>query len=95
MTKENTKFLVLHQHETLPHGEQILAALAAESLSDAELSDLFLGARQGTVLYLRMARWADDVHELAAIADLGTQELSSAQRREIGEFEMSQLDSTA
>ena len=93
MTKDNTKFLVLHQHETLPHGEQILDALAAESFSDAELSDLFLGARQGTVLYLRMARWADDIHELAAIADLGTQELSSAQRREIGEFEMSQLDS--
>ncbi|MFC5496066.1 iron-containing redox enzyme family protein [Caenimonas terrae] len=93
MTRENTKFLVLHQHETNPHGEQILQALGAETLTDAELGDLFLGARQGTVLYLRMARWAVDESDLSAIADLGAPELSSTQCRDIDEFDMGQLDS--
>ena len=27
MTRENTKFLVLHQHETLPHGDQLIEAI--------------------------------------------------------------------
>jgi hypothetical protein len=93
MTRENTKFLVLHQHETLPHGEQILDALAAESFSQQELNDLFLGARQGTVLYLRMARWAVDAQELSCSADQGAAEVSSTQFREIEEFQMSQLAS--
>jgi hypothetical protein len=91
MTRDNTKFLVLHQHETNPHGDQILAALEAGSLSPAELSDLFLGARQGTVLYLRMARWAVDETEISACADQGTAELSSTQCRDIDEFKMSEL----
>ena len=91
MTRDNTKFLVLHQHETNPHGDQILAALEAESLSPAELNDLFLGARQGTVLYLRMARWAVDETEISACADQGTAELSSTQCRDIDEFKMSEL----
>lgn len=91
MTRDNTKFLVLHQHETLPHGQQILDALDAESFEPAELSDLFLGARQGTVLYLRMARWAIDESELSTCADIGAQEVSSRQCREIDEFAMSEL----
>lgn len=91
MTKDNTKFLVLHQHETLPHGEQILAALDAETFTPSELSDLFLGARQGTVMYLRMAKWAVDETELSTSADIGAQEVSSTQCREIDEFKMSEL----
>lgn len=91
MTRENTKFLVLHQHETNPHGEQILQALEAETFSTAELGDLFLGARQGTVLYMRMARWAVDESDLAACADIGAVEISTTQCRDIDEFEMSQL----
>ena len=27
LTRENTKFLVLHQHETLPHGDQLVEAV--------------------------------------------------------------------
>lgn len=91
MTRDNTKFLVLHQHETNPHGEQILEALEAETLSAAELGDLFLGARQGTVLYLRMARWAVDESDLSACADIGAQQVSSTQCQEIGDFRMSEL----
>ena len=95
MTRDNTKFLVLHQHETNPHGEQILAALETESLSPPELSDLFLGARQGTVLYLRMARWAVDPHEISACADIGAPEVSASQCRDIDEFKMSELKSSS
>ncbi len=95
MTKDNTKFLVLHQHETNPHGEQILEALEGASLSEAELGDLFLGARQGTILYLRMARWAIDESDLSACADLGAPEISSSQCEEIGAFSMSELTSAA
>jgi hypothetical protein len=91
MTHENTKFLVLHQHETNPHGEQILAELDAQTFSPSELSDLFLGAMQGTVLYLRMARWAVDETEVSACADQGTSQLSSTQCRDIDEFKMSEL----
>lgn len=91
MTRDNTKFLVLHQHETSPHGEQILEALEAAALTDAELGDLVLGARQGTVLYLRMARWAVDERELSAGADVGAPAVSSTQCQEIGAFSMAQL----
>ncbi len=91
MTRDNTKFLVLHQHETNPHGEQILEALAAETFSAAELDELFLGARQGTILYLRMARWAVDESDLSACADIGAADLSLTQCRDIDEFKMSQL----
>ena len=91
MTRDNTKFLVLHQHETNPHGEQILEALEAGSLSSPELSDLFLGARQGTVLYLRMARWAVDEGDLSACADRGAIGVSATQCREISDFKMSEL----
>jgi hypothetical protein len=91
MTRDNTKFLVLHQHETNPHGDQIMAALAAEALTPDELHDLFLGARQGTVLYLRMARWAVDETDLSACVDAGAHELSSTQCRDIDEFDMAQL----
>jgi hypothetical protein len=92
MTRDNTKFLVLHQHETNPHGEQILDALAGETFSASELNDLFLGARQGTILYLRMARWAVDESDLSACADTGAPELSSTQCRDIDEFKMSELN---
>lgn len=94
MTRDNTKFLVLHQHETNPHGEQILEALNAQTFSAPELNDLFLGARQGTVLYLRMAKWAVDENDLSACADNGMPEISTTQCRAIDEFEMSQLNSS-
>jgi hypothetical protein len=92
MTRDNTKFLVLHQHETNPHGEQILDALEAETFTPAELDDLFLGAKQGTILYLRMAKWAVDENDLSASADTGVLQLSATQCRDIDEFKMWQLN---
>jgi hypothetical protein len=67
--RANSKFLVMHQHETLPHGEQLLDALDAASLDDALLDDLAAGARFATVQYLRMAEWALDATCAASLAD--------------------------
>jgi hypothetical protein len=51
-------------HEELPHGDQIIAALEEIHLADQELADLVTGARQGAIMYLRMAEWALDVDPL-------------------------------
>jgi hypothetical protein len=58
LTRDNTKFLVLHQHEALPHGEQILDAIREAQLDRDQHEDLLEGAQKGTILYLRMAEWA-------------------------------------
>ena len=92
MNRDNTRFLVLHQHESLPHGEQMLEALEAHTFSETELGELLLGARQGAVLYLRMARWAVDPGELSACADVQADGVSAGQVREIDAFAMSELN---
>jgi len=69
LNSENTKFLVLHQHEALPHGDQIVSALEAADLSSHQIEQLGLGARQGMVLYLRMAEWALFPTSLVAVLD--------------------------
>lgn len=58
LNEKNTRFLQIHFHEELPHGEQIYAALLAANPDEQEILDLMEGARTGAVLYLRMARWA-------------------------------------
>jgi hypothetical protein len=58
LDESNTKFLVLHMHEVLPHGDQILGALRRLRLTAAEGTDLVDGAKIGATLYLRMAAWA-------------------------------------
>lgn len=92
LTRENTKFLVLHQHETLPHGEQILEALASADLHETHLLDLQEGARKGTVLYLRMAEWAIRPGSLASICDLQEDALSRAELERIRGFDMRELE---
>lgn len=51
-------------HEELPHGDQIIAALSEIKLTDQEIEDLVTGARQGAIMYLRMADWALDADPL-------------------------------
>jgi hypothetical protein len=55
---DNSRFLQIHFHEALPHGDQIYHALDAVELSAAEIRDLRVGAAEGAVMYLRMAEWA-------------------------------------
>ncbi len=64
LNERNTRFLIVHMHEELPHGDQIIAALNEITLTDQELLDLVTGARQGAILYLRMADWALGVDPL-------------------------------
>jgi hypothetical protein len=71
LSKENTKFLVLHMHETVPHGELVLDAVRHAGLSSSQWADLVEGAKKGAVLYLRMAEWALDAESLGAWASPG------------------------
>jgi hypothetical protein len=91
LTRENTKFLVLHQHETLPHGDQLIAAIEGAGLTARHYADLVEGARKGTVLYLRMAEWAIEPQSLSAICDSGTLELDSIEEARIQSFSMAEL----
>jgi hypothetical protein len=90
--RHNTKFLVLHKHEALPHGEQILAALGAANLEERHLDDLVEGARIGTVMYLRMAEWALFPTTLSSLCDCGEAKIEDFEMRRIKEFNMSELN---
>jgi hypothetical protein len=52
--KNNTRFIVIHLHEGLPHGDQVLAALKDNVRTNQELDDCLVGAQDGMVQYLRM-----------------------------------------
>jgi hypothetical protein len=91
LTRDNTKFLVLHQHETLPHGHQILGAIEESQLEPRHLADLNEGARKGAVLYLRMAEWAIRPTSLSSICDRGTLDLDRHEEERIQSFSMSEL----
>ena len=58
ITQETSRFIQIHFHEALPHGDQIYRALASVPLSSEEIGDLRQGAAEGSVMYLRMAAWA-------------------------------------
>ncbi len=91
LTRENTKFLVLHQHEVLPHGNQLLTAIEDGGLEARHFADLVEGARKGTVLYLRMAEWAIRPDTLASICDHGALEGDAAEDARIRSFSMAEL----
>ena len=88
----NTRFLVIHQHELLPHGDQIMAALEAAQLEPSHVAQLETGARIGMVFYLRMAEWALFPDGLSARCDLADRaELNLAEEAEIATFDESDL----
>ncbi|MDB6135478.1 MAG: hypothetical protein JWM59_3721 [Verrucomicrobiales bacterium] len=58
LTKSNTRFLTIHFHELLPHGDQILDALTSAPLKPEDLEELVEGANIGAIMYLRLAGWA-------------------------------------
>ena len=95
LTRDNTKFLVLHQHEGLPHGNQILNAIEEGDLEPRHFADLSEGARKGTVLYLRMAEWAIRPTTLASICDHGTISLDQQEEQRIANFSMTELGGTS
>jgi hypothetical protein len=91
LTAENSKFLVLHQHETVPHGDQIMDAIRSGSLEELHFADLIEGAKKGTVLYLRLAEWALNPSCLSGLADSSEISLGEDEKRRICTFEMSEL----
>ena len=91
LSRENTKFLTIHQHEVLPHGDQLLEAIERAALTVDEWSELLHGARIGTVMYLRMAEWALNPHCLAALADTTTAHLTASERSRIEAFSIDEL----
>ena len=96
LNKDNTKFLVLHQHELLPHGDQIVEALEGAHLEPGHIADLLEGARKGTILYLRLADWAINPQGLSSLADVGAVGgIEMDERAEIEAFEMSDLETPA
>jgi len=92
LTAENTKFLFLHQHDVLPHGAQILDAIAEAHLEERHFDNLIDGARKGIVLYLRMAEWAVKPDSLATLADQDTITLGTHEAERIRDFKMDELD---
>lgn len=92
LSHENTKFLVLHQHEALPHGDQILEAIWEADLEPRHFADLLEGAKKATVLYLRMAEWALRPDSLASIPDGTASNLENAELERIKGFRMSELE---
>ena len=92
LNRENTKFLVLHQHEILPHGDQLIEALTKAPLTDRDVEELILGGQQGTVLYLRMAEWAVK-HDDPAVLSRNVHAFAEAiDHEEISRFSMADLE---
>lgn len=54
----NSRFIQIHIHEELPHGDWIVSVLRDTPLDAANLKDLQEGAETGSILYLRMVDWA-------------------------------------
>lgn len=92
LNRANTKFLVLHMHETLPHGEQLMEALTSVQLEDADIDDLILGAKQGTILYLRMVDWALGLDKLSRETFDQEFSLSKREQEDIANFHMADLE---
>ena len=92
LDRSNTKFLVLHMHETLPHGEQLMNAITSAQLDEEDINDLILGAKQGTILYLRMVDWALGLDKLTHGPIDENFQLSESDQNEIEQFEMSHLE---
>ena len=57
LNPRNMRFLVIHQHEELPHGDQIIDALNQGNLDENHLRDLEEGAHIGRTMYLRLFSW--------------------------------------
>jgi hypothetical protein len=95
LTRENTKFLILHQHEALPHGDQILEAIFDSNLEKRHFADLLEGARKGTVLYSRMAEWALQPDCLASVCDGNSVELDQSEADRIVNFHMAELSAAS
>jgi len=91
LTRDDTRFLVPHQHETRPPGDRILGAIGSGELEPHHCRDLVEGARKGAVLYLRMAEWAIRPHGLASVCDRDGASVEAREEARIESFSMDEL----
>lgn len=57
LDQKNTTFLILHKHEVLNHGDEIIEAIEKANLSQEELADIGEGIEESKVLFFRMFHW--------------------------------------
>lgn len=57
LDQKNTTFLILHKHEVLNHGDEIIEAVERANLSSEELLDIKKGIEESKVLFFRMFHW--------------------------------------
>jgi len=60
ISKKNTSFIMIHMHEVLPHGDQIVEALESAKLSETHQKELVQGAVKGSWLYSNIIDWVLD-----------------------------------
>ncbi|HEY9630486.1 MAG TPA: hypothetical protein V6C84_24590 [Coleofasciculaceae cyanobacterium] len=58
INERTSTFIVLHMHEEVKHGDQILEAISWLKLSDEDIADLEIGSEIGATIFLRMLGWA-------------------------------------
>lgn len=57
ITPKNTRFLEIHRHNELPHGDEILDYLTDAKLKEHHINDLLEGAKDGSKLFLGLLEW--------------------------------------
>lgn len=57
LNPKNTTFLILHKHEVLDHGNEILDALEEANLNVEETQDVLHGIEESQALFFRMFHW--------------------------------------
>jgi len=70
LNARNTRFLVIHQHEELPHGDQLYEALEKADLDEKHVADLLRGAEVGRVMYLRFFSWVLTGKEVCMVTQI-------------------------
>ncbi len=65
INERTSRFIQIHLHEELPHGDWIISVLKNIELDSTNLEDLQEGAEMGATLYLRMVDWAFGTDPLA------------------------------
>ncbi len=57
LNQKNTTFLILHKHEVVNHGDEIIEAVTEANLNVAEEQDVLQGIEHAKTLFFRMFHW--------------------------------------
>ncbi|CAK0764135.1 Iron-containing redox enzyme family protein [Azospirillaceae bacterium] len=87
LNRDNTRFIIIHQHEKIPHGEQILKIFKEIDMNAQELEDLNKGAEIGACLYLRMIDWSMSFEECEK-----KESITANEKNEVESFSITQIE---